>query len=356
MRALAGHAAQIAVAALGGLVFSVLGVPAAWMSGAVVAVVVWGALGFGRSMPRPLVDAAMLISGTTMGAGVTPDALAAMARYPASLITLAVGVVAITLGSMLWLTRVSGWRREDALLASVPGALSTVFTIAIDRNLAVAPIAVVQAVRLFVIITILPSAIVYAGGGGQVAAMLTGAGREVASPLGLALVLAGGLALGLVLERLRVAAPILLGATVVSTALHASGLTAGTVPPLLATAGLVLIGVFIAERFRTLDPAVLVRTLPAAAGSFVVGNILAVGFAILAASLAGVALPNALVAFAPGGLEAMMVLALVLGLDPLYVGIHHVARFLGIGVVLPFVAGRLRGRADGDPPHPTGRR
>jgi hypothetical protein len=116
-----------------------------------------------------------------------------------------------------------------------------------------------------VIITILPSAIVYAGGGGQVAAMLTGAGTEVASPLGLALVLAGGLALGLVLERLRVAAPILLGATVVSTALHASGLTASTVPPLLATAGLVLIGVFIAERFRTLDPAVLLRTLPAAA-------------------------------------------------------------------------------------------
>jgi membrane AbrB-like protein len=354
LRALAGHAAQIAVAALGGLVFSLLGVPAAWLSGAVVAVVVWGALGFGRSMPRPLADAAMLISGTTMGAGVTPEALAAMARYPASLITLAVGVVAITLGSMLWLTRVSGWRREDALLASVPGALSTVFAIAIDRNLAVAPIAVVQAVRLFVIITILPSAIVYAGGG-HVTSMLPGAGREVASPIGLALVLAGGLALGLLLERLRVAAPILLGATVVSSALHASGLTRGSVPPLLATGGLVLIGVFVAERFRTLDPGVLRRTIPAAAGSFVVGNALAGAFALLAAWLAGVAVPNALVAFAPGGLEAMMVLALVLGLDPLYVGIHHVARFLGIGVVLPFVAGWLRTPASsdaGDPESP----
>jgi uncharacterized membrane protein AbrB (regulator of aidB expression) len=46
----------------------------------------------------------------------------------------------------------------------------------------------------------------------------------------------------------------------------------------------------------------------------------------------------------------MMVLAVVLGLDPLYVGIHHVARFLGIGVVLPFVAGRLGGRAKGADP------
>ena len=343
MKELVGHAAQIAVAACGGLLFSLLGVPAAWLSGAVVAVVIWGALGFGRPMPRPLADAAMLISGATMGAGVTPEAVAAMASYPMSLVALGLGVVAITFGSMLWLTRVSGWRREDALLASVPGALSTVFAIAIDRNLAVAPIAVVQAFRLFVIITILPSAIVFLGGGSHVVSMLPGAGREVASPSALALVLAGGVGVGLVLQRVRVAAPILLGATVVSSTMHATALTRGTVPPLLAVAGLVLIGVFVAERFRTLDPAALRRTIPAAAGSFVVGNALAAAFAVLSAWLAGVSVPNALVAFAPGGLEAMMVLSLVLGLDPLYVGIHHLARFLGIGLVLPFVATWLRG-------------
>jgi membrane AbrB-like protein len=173
--------------------------------------------------------------------------------------------------------------------------------------------------------------------------MLPGAGREVASPSALALVLAGGVGVGLVLQRVRVAAPILLGATVVSSTMHATALTRGTVPPLLAVAGLVLIGVFVAERFRTLDPAALRRTIPAAAGSFVVGNALAAAFAVLSAWLAGVSVPNALVAFAPGGLEAMMVLSLVLGLDPLYVGIHHLARFLGIGLVLPFVATWLRG-------------
>jgi hypothetical protein len=48
------------------------------------------------------------------------------------------------------------------------------------------------------------------------------------------------------------------------------------------------------------------------------------------------------VAFAPGGLEAMTVLALVLGLDPLYVGIHHLVRFLGIGLVLPVAVALLQ--------------
>jgi uncharacterized membrane protein AbrB (regulator of aidB expression) len=56
------------------------------------------------------------------------------------------------------------------------------------------------------------------------------------------------------------------------------------------------------------------------------------------------------VAFAPGGLEGMMVLGLVLGLDPLYVGVHHLVRFLGIGLALPLVMtwlGRSERRDDG---------
>ena len=62
----------------------------------------------------------MLISGASIGAAVTPEALAAMARYPSSLVVLALGVVAISLASMLWLTLVARWRRADALLASAP--------------------------------------------------------------------------------------------------------------------------------------------------------------------------------------------------------------------------------------------
>ena len=51
---------------------------------------------------------------------------------------------------------------------------------------------------------------------------------------------------------------------------------------------------------------------------------------------------DAVVAFAPGGLEAMMMLALMLGRDPLFVGVHHLARFIGIAVMLPVIVGRMR--------------
>jgi membrane AbrB-like protein len=342
MRRVLPHLTQIMIACLGGLLFHWLGVPAAWLSGAAIAATLWGLTGWAVSMPRALADAAMLISGAAMGAAVTPAAIAAMGRYPGSLVLLVVGVFAISAASTIWLMRMSGWRRADAVLASVPGALSTVLAVAADRKAEVASIAIVQNFRLFVLIALLPSLVVLTGGGSGNTGALIGEGLPVESPGGMAFVLLGGLALGAVFKQLKIAAPILLGATVMSSVSHGTEAVTGVIPPVIATGGLVLIGLFIAERFRNVQRSTLQRALLAALGSFSVGMLVAALFAALAAWLAGVSFANGLVAFAPGGLEAMTVLALILGLDPLYVGIHHLVRFLGIGLVLPILIGWLQ--------------
>lgn len=341
MRLVLAHLVQILIAALGGLAFHWLGVPAAWLSGAAVAAALWGLTGWAVPMPRALADAAMLISGAAMGAAVTPEAISAMGRYPGSLIVLVIAIVAISYASSFWLVRVSGWRRLDALLASAPGALSTVIAVAIDRKADVASIAIAQNLRLFVLIALLPSIVVLIGGGEHSNA-LVGEGLPVQSPGGMAVILLGGLALGAVFTRLKVAAPILLGATIMSSVSHGTEFVTGVVPPVIATGGLLLIGLFIAERFRNIQRSTLRKSLIAALGSFAVAMAVATIFAGLAAWLAGVSFANSLIAFAPGGLEAMTVLALILGLDPLYVGIHHLVRFLGIGLVLPFLIGWLQ--------------
>jgi hypothetical protein len=50
---------------------------------------------------------------------------------------------------------------------------------------------------------------------------------------------------------------------------------------------------------------------------------------------------DVIVAFAPGAQDTMTVLALALHLDPIYVGAHHLARFLLVSLSLPFLARRL---------------
>src|SRR5919112_4901306 len=260
MRLVLAHLVQILVAALGGLVFHGLGVPAAWLSGAAIAATLWGLTGWAVPLPRALADAAMLIWGAAMGAAVTPEAIAAMGRYPGSLILLVLGVVAISAASTAWLTRMSGWRKADAVLASVPGALSTVLAVAAERKAEVASIAIVQNFRLFVLIALLPSFVVLTGDGGNTGALI-GEGMPVESPGGMAFILIGGLLLGAVFKQLKVAAPILLGATVMSSVSHGTGWVTGVIPPVIATGGLVLIGLFIAERFRNLQRSTLRRAL-----------------------------------------------------------------------------------------------
>jgi uncharacterized membrane protein AbrB (regulator of aidB expression) len=42
-----------------------------------------------------------------------------------------------------------------------------------------------------------------------------------------------------------------------------------------------------------------------------------------------------MVAFAPGAMDAMLALALTLNIDPVFVGAHHLARFIYVSVATP---------------------
>ena len=55
-----------------------------------------------------------------------------------------------------------------------------------------------------------------------------------------------------------------------------------------------------------------------------------------------VPIADVVVAYAPGAQDTMMVLALALHLDPIFVGAHHVSRFLLVSLSLPILAGRLQ--------------
>jgi uncharacterized membrane protein AbrB (regulator of aidB expression) len=79
------------------------------------------------------------------------------------------------------------------------------------------------------------------------------------------------------------------------------------------------------------------RALPATVAAFATAS----AFAGVVAGLTGALFAEALAAFSPVGLEAMTMMAFALGMDPLFVGSHHIARFLFISLALPWVARRI---------------
>ncbi len=112
--------AALAVGGLGGGLFTLVGLPAAWLSGAMVAVGFAALGGLSATIPARLRDATYVLLGVSMGAGIDPDLLSRLGDWPASLAGLAVAVGFMIVGSYLWLRRVSGWDPASAYFGSIP--------------------------------------------------------------------------------------------------------------------------------------------------------------------------------------------------------------------------------------------
>jgi membrane AbrB-like protein len=330
---LASQAAVLAAAFGGGWAASAIGTPAGWISGAMVAVAALAAAGLAIPFSAPLRDLVIVIAGVAMGSGASPQALDALSRYPLSLAMMALAVAAMTISSYAVLVRGPGFSRQTALFAAIPGALSYVFIAAQGTNADMPRVAVAQVFRIFVLMAIVP---LFAGGRFGAGAPVAGSHFDPPS-VTLALVALAG-ASGYALVRLGVASGLLYAAIGVSVLAHGLGLAPGRPQPAIQIAAQTLVGAWLGTRFIGFDWRLLRRLLIVASAAFAAALAAAVLFAALTAGLVKVPFIQALVAFAPGGLEAMTMMAFALGLDPLFVGVHHLARFLLISLALPLAA------------------
>jgi membrane AbrB-like protein len=326
---------QLATVAAGGggsALFLWLGVPGGGISGAMVIVTLMTVFGLAARIEGPIRVVAMVTSGVTLGAAVTPETLRGIATYPGSLLIMAAGVAATTAAGTIFL-RLLGWSRSTALLATSPGAFAYIISVAPSVKGDVPRIVVVQMFRVLVLMAILPMLVVETAG----PVAHTGP-APLQDPLWLvAAMLALGALGGYVFHKLKVAGGVFFGAMMVSAAFHGTGYAPGRLPWELAFLGQALIGAWTGSRFVGFDW----RRLPTIAGAAFASILISIGvsalFAWFAAVAVGVPFGGAVIAFAPGALEAMTMLAFAIGFDPLYVGVHHLARFMLLNLTMPAI-------------------
>ena len=327
---LPAQALTLAAGLAGGGVLAWLGVPAGWLSGAMIGVGALAAAGRAAPLALPLRDLAILLSGLALGSSVNPAALAALGRYPLSLSIMAVALVGMTSASYAVLRRAKGFSRQTALFSAVPGALSYVFIMASQGSADPARVAIIQIFRIFVLMALVP---IVAAHSAPAAAQL-----YRLDPVWITFaLLAVAFGVGKLLEKAGLGASTLYGAILVSALAHGLGLAPGRFAPWLQTIAQTLVGAWIGTRLIGFDWRLMRRLLLAAATSFAAAFAVAAACAGIVSLLIKAPFAEALVAFAPGGLEAMTMMAFALGLDPLFVGSHHLARFLMISLGLPVV-------------------
>jgi len=122
--------------------------------------------------------------------------------------------------------------------------------------------------------------------------------------------------------------------------LHGSGYVHATLPWWLGAAAVVVMGGLTGARFANTTLTMLKEYLWAALGSAAVAIAVSSVFVLVVLSFLPFRVADVVVAFAPGAQDTMMVLALSLYLDPVFVGAHHLTRFLVVTFSVALMARR----------------
>lgn len=139
-----GRVAETLVFAIGGgMIFGLLGMPAGWLSGSIVAVATASLAGRHMLIPVLLMRVIFVLIGISLGAVVTPETLHGMAAYPLSITVLIAAMAVIAVTGSYYLQLVHGWDKVSAYLASAPGGMSQVVGIAAEVGAEVRGIAIV---------------------------------------------------------------------------------------------------------------------------------------------------------------------------------------------------------------------
>jgi uncharacterized protein len=334
----------LVIGAIGGAALGLAKFPAGWLSGAIIAVAIAALARRPVRVPRILGQCANIVLGVSLGASVTPDSVARMAAWPASLAVLALAMACGSTLVVFYLHKVHDWDVLSALFASSPGGLSQALALAAETGADLRSVAMVQAMRVLVLSAGLPLCFAAFGITGS-RPIVNPAVATVASMEELAVLVVAAIVSGLIAYRLRFPGGLLVGAMAASGVLHATGLVKVNLPLPAAIVAFIVMGSIIGARFAGTDLWLLRRLTLIGLGALAVGTAVASVFAVAAALLLSLPVGDVVMAFSPGALEVMTTLAFALNLDPAYVGTHHIARLIFVSLVVPLVVHAVRRRA-----------
>jgi membrane AbrB-like protein len=261
-----------------------------------------------------------------------------MTTYPLSIAVLLLAMAFISIGGAGYLRLIHRWGKVDAYLAAAPGGMSQVLALGAELGGDLRAIAIVQSIRVVVIAVGLPAGLSVLGLVSHAVPRTTGVVTLAVDEL--AILVTASTLIAIIAYRIRFPGGLLFGAMLTSAVLHGSSLIHAVMPWWVANTAMVAMGAITGSRFANTPPRLLLNFVGAAFGSFAVAVVIAAVFAAVLISVLSLRTAEVMIAFAPGSVDAMMLLALALNLDPVYVGAHHLTRIFFVSLTMPLVARR----------------
>jgi|SRR5262245_22495570 len=342
LRTFIPYAETLLTAAAGGIGFTLIGFPAGLVSGSMLVTAAAALAGRPMKVPLPLARVSFVLIGILLGAVVTPETLRGMATWPLSIALLAVCAAIMIIATTLYLRLVHRWDPLSALLGASPGSMAQAMALSAEFGSNVRGIAIVQTVRVLLVTIGLPGGLALFGlAASGIPSATASAGASLTE---LAILIAASTGSAILMHWIRFPGGLLFGAMAASAVLHGADLVHVTLPWWLGSSAVILLGAQVGSRFVNTTTAMLMEYLWAALGSAAVAIAVSSAFVLLVVNILPFRPSDVVIAFAPGAQDTMMVLALTLRLDPVYVGAHHLTRFLVVTFTVALAARRLARR------------
>ena len=317
------HALALLAAFGGGLAAYLADIPLAWVLGPLVvtaALSVAGASVWSSNRARRF---GQLVIGTGLGLNITAALLLDVGKWIPVMVVTALCAILITSAFSVLLQRFGGLDRATAYFALMPGGLSEMANVGERVGARPEPIALAQAVRIGLVVLVLPPAIIALGIHGDF--LRIDAAQSLGYPqVGVLLLMSfvGVWAMNLI----RMANPWMLGALVTAAVVSSSGLLSGQMPRLLFYSGQFLLGVAIGARFKRDIISRLPRLFVLTSLFTLLITVALFAYGAVLSRLGGIDLATAALASSAGGVVEMALTAQILQLNVAMVLGFHVVR------------------------------
>src|SRR5215813_14454188 len=156
-------AETLLIAATGGLGFNAIGFPGGLVAGSMLAVAAAALAGRPMRVPPILARPCFVVVGILLGAVVTPATLMGIVTWPLSIAVLVVSAICMFAATTCYLHWVHDWDLLSALLGASPGSMAQVMALSAELEADLRGIAIVQVVRVLLIVLGLPTGLALFG-------------------------------------------------------------------------------------------------------------------------------------------------------------------------------------------------
>jgi membrane AbrB-like protein len=298
-------------------------VPLAWVLGPMVATALISLCGYPVFAPALGRRLGQAVVGTSVGLNVTAAALGVIVLWAPLIVVTALMAIFLSAVLSVPLALASRLDHKTAFFSLTPGGLSEMANVGVSAGAQPEPIVVSQALRVALLVCLMPPLIIGLGIDGGVFDQAA----QVRLPwphVGFALL--AGLAGVATTKFLRFNNPWTVGALLGTAVLAATGLISGRMPGFLFSLGQFLIGIAIGSRFRRESLVRLPRVFLMSSLFTILLAGLLFAYAAALSALTGIDLASAALGASPGGMAEMALTAQVLHLNVTLVTAFHVIR------------------------------